>query len=100
MKQATTVLLGWFAAGMVLAGDLPLDADTPNYFEHFDPTQKPWHPGPGLNIEEVFKNYQYYEIRLDKNKGEIEVTHFIRNGRAGSQRYRIAPDGALEKLSR
>lgn len=98
MRQAFAALLCLFCVGPGLAHDLPLDPDTPNYFEHFDPAQKPWHPGEGLNIEEVFKNYQYYEIRFDQKKREIEVTHYIRNGREGTVRYRIAPDGALEKL--
>ena len=88
-------LAGFAAAG---ASDLPFAPDTPYYFEHFYPQQKPWQPGHGLNIEEVFKNYQYYEIRFLKNGGEIQVTHYVQGSKEGSERYRIKPDGTLEQL--
>lgn len=81
-----------------MAGDLAFEPDTSYYFEHFDPAQKPWDPGHGLNIEEVFKNYRYYEIRFDKNRPEIAVTHHIRNSGSTRERYRVKPDGALERL--
>lgn len=86
-------------AGIAGAGDLPFEPDTPYYFEHFNPEQKPWKPGQDLNVEEVFKNYLYYEIRLAKNRQELRVIRYIRNHPEDSVRYRIRPDGALEKLA-
>lgn len=86
-------------ASLASAGDSPFAPDTPYYFEHFDPEQKPWQPGQDLNIEEVFKNYQYYEIRWSQGRQEIRVTRYIRNRHESSERYRIQADGTLEKLA-
>ncbi|MBZ0104165.1 MAG: hypothetical protein K8H84_00910 [Sulfuricella denitrificans] len=72
--------------------------DTPHYFDHFDPDQKPWQPGQALNIEEVFKNYQYYEIRFLKQGTEIQVRRYINNNPDGGGRYRILPDGSLDAI--
>jgi len=87
---------------------LPLSADAashagkftpgaPYYFDNFDPGQQPWEPGRNLNIEEVFKNYQYYEIVLDQDGKEITVNQYIRGSKAGSEKYLVLPDGALQK---
>lgn len=69
----------------------------PHYYEYFDPGQRPWKPDKNLNIEEVFKNYQYYEIVLDQDGKEITVNQYIRGNKAGSEKYLILPDGALQK---
>ncbi|MDD5242119.1 MAG: hypothetical protein PHG47_10450 [Sulfuricella sp.] len=66
------------------------------YFESFDPAMKPWSPGEGLNIEEVFKNYMYYEIVIDKSGSGITVNRYIQNARDRSDKYLIRPDGSLE----
>jgi hypothetical protein len=64
------------------------------------PWAKPWQPGQSLNIEEVFKNYQYYEIRFLKQGAEIQVQRYIQNQPAGSREgYRIKPDGTLDKIT-
>lgn len=73
--------------------------DTPLYFEQFDPAQKPWQPGQALNVEEVFKNYQYFEIRFLKQGTEIQVNRYIRNQRESSERYFIQLDGTLERVA-
>ena len=70
---------------------------TPYYFDSFDPAQKPWNPGQHLNIEEVFKNYQYYEIVLDKGNKEITVSLYIRGVKTDSEVYLELPDGSLQK---
>lgn len=67
------------------------------YFETFDPARKPWEPGQDLNIEEVFKNYVYYEIVFDKSGREMTVNRYIQNRKEQSKRYRVGPDGALEE---
>lgn len=94
-RVLAAILLG--LAGGAGAGGLQFDPEAPYYFEHFDPAQRPWLPGQELNIEEVFKNYQYYEIRFARNRREIQVTRFIQNSREGVEYYRIQPDGGLEK---
>lgn len=76
-----------------------LDPGTSHYFENFDPELKPWHPGQELNIEEVFKNYQFYEIRLLNQGTEVEVRRYIQNQVDTVERYHIMPDGALGKIA-
>jgi len=99
LRILLAAVLLWLA-GVAAAGaaELPFSPDTPYYFEHFDPQQQPWQPGHGLNIEEVFKNYQYYEIRFLKNGRDIQVTHYVQGRKAGSESYHIKSDGTLEKL--
>lgn len=83
-----------------VAGGLPFEPEEPHYFEQFDPAQKPWQPGPALNIEEVFKNYQYYEIRILKQGTEILVRRHINGRQEGLENFRILPDGSLDKVLR
>ena len=71
---------------------------TPYYFENFYPAQQPWEPGEGLNIEEVFKNYQYYEVIFDKDSKSINVNHYSQNRKAESVKYRIMQNGTLQKV--
>ena len=83
------------SSGASLAGKMT--PETPYYYEHFAPEQRPWNPGRDLNFEEVFKNYQYYEIVLDKDGREITVNQYIRGNKAGSEKYLVLPDGSLQK---
>lgn len=87
--------LPFVASAAALAGEFT--PGTPYYFDSFDPAQHPWKPGRHLNIEEVFKNYQYYEIVLDREGREITVNQYIRGVKAGSERYLELPDGSLRK---
>jgi hypothetical protein len=68
----------------------------PYYFENFDPAMKPWDPGQDLNIEEVFKNYDYYEIIFDQSGRELTVNHYLQNGKERSDRFLVKPDQSLE----
>lgn len=70
---------------------------TPYYFDSFDPGLRPWTPGQPLNIEEVFKNYQYYEIVLNRDGKELTVNQYIRGVKSGSEMYLELPDGSLQK---
>jgi hypothetical protein len=70
---------------------------TPYYFSDFDPGQRPWEPGQYLNIEEVYKNYQYYEIVFDQDGTGITVNRFLRGSKESSERYLVLPDGSLQK---
>jgi len=67
------------------------------YFDAFEPGQKPWKPGPSLNIEEVFKNYQFYEIEFSQDGTEIIVNQYIRGTKTESEKYLRLPDGSLQK---
>lgn len=70
---------------------------TPYYFDGFDPEKKPWDPGTKLNIEEVFKNYQYYEILYDKDSNTFTVYRYERGNRVEELKYLLQPDQALIK---
>jgi len=70
---------------------------TPYYFSDFDPGQRPWKPGQHLNIEEVFKNYQYYEIVFDLDGTGITVTRYLSGNRDSSEKYLVLPDKSLRK---
>ena len=72
----------------------------PYYYESFDPAQRPWRPGQHLNVEEVFKNYQYYEIEFDQDGKGITVNTFIKGNKASSEKYLVLPDGSLQKNGR
>ena len=92
-----------FVVGMVLsvaAAAAPLtdrfQPGTPYYFDQFDPAMTPWNPGQDLNIEEVFKLYQYYEVIFDQAGREITVNRYVQNRKARSDRFLIRTDGALE----
>lgn len=67
------------------------------YYDNFDLGQRPWKPGQHLNIEEVFKNYQYYEIVLDLDGKELTVSQYIQGAKTGSEKYLVLPDGSLRK---
>ncbi len=90
------LLIPMSAAGAATPADR-LTPETSHYFDSFDATQRPWEPGHPLNIEEVFKNYQYYEIRLDRDGKGIVVNQYIRGSKAASEKYRVLPDGSLQK---
>jgi len=84
------------AASAASLGD-KFSPGTPYYFDHFDPGHKPWDPGQQLNIEEVFKNYQYYEIVFDQDGNGITVNRFLRGSKEGSEKYLVLPDNSLLK---
>ncbi|MDD5323314.1 MAG: hypothetical protein PHD43_22420 [Methylococcales bacterium] len=71
-----------------------------HYFDHFDSGLRPWEPGQNLNFEEVFKNYQYYEIVLDRDGKEIMVNQYIQGNKTISEKYLRLPDGALQKINK
>ncbi len=84
------------SANAVLPAAVP-EPGVSHYYDHFDPGQQPWTPGQHLNIEEVFKNYQYYEIVADRDGKGITVNHYIRGSKVNSAKYRVLPDGSLQK---
>lgn len=72
-------------------------AGTPYYFNDFDPGQQPWEPGQYLNIEEVYKNYQYYEIVIDQDGKGITVSRILHGTKESSEHYLLLPDNSLRK---
>jgi hypothetical protein len=89
-----------FALPCAVSAASPADRFTPGtpyYFNDFDPGRKPWDPGQQLNVEEVFKDYQYYEIVFDQDGKGITVNRFLRGSKEGSEKYLVLPDNSLLK---
>lgn len=88
----TFLMLTWQAGA---AGHF--EPDAPYYFDSFEPTKNPWNPGQKLNYEEVFKNYQYFEIIFAPSGKEITVNRYIQNTKKDSEQYLLNPDGSISK---
>lgn len=69
-------------AGADTAPDLPKLSPI-CYFHQFDIRQFPWKMGDCLNYEEVFKNFQYDEVRYDREGRSLTVLRF-ENGKKKS----------------
>lgn len=92
MRRLALLLCFWLALQASAEEFVP---DTPYLFETFDPQQKPWTPGRDMNIEEVFKNYEYFEVLFGRDGGLLKVST-IRQGKRSEVRYfRRLPDGGL-----
>lgn len=97
VRIAAAVIAALFFGGIGIASSAEkFQPDAPYYFENFDPAMKPWEPGQDLNIEEVFKNYVYYEIIFDKSGREITVNRYLQNRKERSDRFLVRPDRTLE----
>lgn len=103
MKRLTAraiVTLQLLTLPLVCISAPPADTFVPGvhyYFSDFNPEQRPWEPGQSLNIEEVFKNYQYYEIVFVEGGDEIIVSQYVRGAKVGTEKYFRSPDGSLRK---
>jgi hypothetical protein len=102
MSNPSRMLAAFFLLAVSHAASAASLADkftpgTPYYFNGFDPGQKPWDPGQHLNFEEVFKNYQYYEIVFDQDGNGISVNRFLRGSKENSEKYLVLPDKSLQK---
>lgn len=97
LRIAAAVIAILFGAGASAASLAEkFQPGVPYYFENFDPAMKPWEPGQDLNIEEVFKNYIYYEIIFDPSGREITVNRYLQNRKEKSDRFLVRPDRSLE----
>ena len=97
--NAAFALLLFVVSHTTSAGTLE-DRFTPGisyYYDDFESGIKPWEPGQSLNFEEVFKNYQYYEIIFDQDGEGITVNRYLRGSKESSERYFIMPDDSLRK---
>src|SRR5665647_897697 len=70
---------------------------TPYYFNDFDPGQRPWEPGQSLSFEEVFKNFQYYEIVFDQGGKSITVNRYLHGSKENSETYLVLQDKSLRQ---
>lgn len=90
-------LLVWPFLGAAASPGGQFTPGVPYYFNDFNPEQRPWEPGQSLNIEEVFKNYQYYEVVFVEGGNEIIVSQYVRGEKVGTEKYFRLPDGSLRK---
>ncbi len=95
ITAAVIAILCWVGASAAPLAE-KFQPGVPYYFESFDPAMKPWNPGQDLNIEEVFKNYVYYEIIFDQSGREITVNRYLQNRKERSDRFLVRPDRSLE----
>ena len=95
LRRQSIAILFWVGAGAASLAE-KFQPGVPYYFESFDPAMKPWDPGQDLNIEEVFKNYVYFEIIFDKSGREITVNRYLQNRKERSDRFLVRPDRSLE----
>jgi len=70
---------------------------TPYYYDEFDPGLKPWRPASERNLEEVFKNYRYYEIIYTAEPQAIQVRQYVKGTVNTTTNYAIQPDGSLRE---
>lgn len=70
--------------------------ETPYYFDEFSPAS--WSPDKELNYEEVYRNYEYFEVLFDKGCAGIVVKRYVKGQFSSSDRYRVNNDGTLEKI--
>lgn len=97
VRVAAAVVAILFGAGASAASLAErFQSGVPYYFDSFDSAMKPWDPGQDLNLEEVFKNYIYYEIIFDQYGREITVNLYLQNRKERSDRFLVRPDRSLE----
>ena len=59
------------------------------YLPDFAPGRFPWNTGECLNFEEVFKNYQYVEARLDRARRQLDLRWFTQGREVARTRYQL-----------
>jgi len=87
----------FFLLAIVAKADARFQPGVTYYFDAFDPNQKPWSPGFDLNYEEVFKNYEFYEIVFSSSGKEFTVNRYIRNNKTDCEQYLLNPDGSITR---
>lgn len=69
---------------------------TPYYFSEFNPAS--WKVEDELNYEEVYKNFEYFEVTFNKSCDEITVKRYRKGAVETLKKYRLALDGTLQEL--
>lgn len=72
--------------------------DSPYYFSEFNHAS--WSPDSDLNYEEVYKNYDYFEVSFSKSCEEITVKRYVTGQQSSIERYRLNADGTLSKVEK
>jgi mono/diheme cytochrome c family protein/DNA-binding beta-propeller fold protein YncE len=91
----------WLAAILAFVTSitaLPLLADSPHYYTEFNAGRKPWQAAEEKNLEEVFKNHEYFAIVYTNGGAELEVSHYLNGAVADVSHWQLQPDGSLLAL--
>ena len=70
--------------------------NSPYYFSEFNPAS--WKVENELNYEEVYKNFEYFEVIFNKSCEEITVKRYKKGAFDSSEKYRINADASLQKI--
>jgi mono/diheme cytochrome c family protein len=76
-----------------------IPGDGSHYYSEFDPSSSPWSPAPEKNLEEVYRNYQYYTIEYSDRGRLLKVTHYINGTAAGITTWRRDANGSLQAVA-
>lgn len=69
--------------------------DTPYYFSEFNPAS--WRVENELNYEEVYKNFEYFEVSFNKSCDEITVKRYKKGQLDSSEKFKLNSDGTIQK---
>ena len=71
--------------------------DIPYYFSEFNPSS--WKVENELNYEEVYKNFEYFEVFFNKSCDEVTVKRYKKGEFDSSEKYKVDSDGTIQKAS-
>lgn len=98
ISAAFFIILSALTSAECLSAQERCQANSPYYFSEFDPASLK--PGNELNYEEVYKNYEYFEVFFNKGCDEITVNRYIKGRFKSSERYQFRADGSLGKINK
>lgn len=68
---------------------------SPYFYMEFDPAS--WKAENELNYEEVYKNFEYFEVTFNKASDEITVKKYIKGEIHSTEKYRLNVNGRVSK---
>lgn len=67
------------------------------YFSEFSPASL--NLDDEKNYEEVYKNYEYFEVLFNKSCDEIAVKRYVKGQFGSSDKYKVNADGSINKTN-
>ena len=67
------------------------------YFNEFNPSS--WKVENELNYEEVYKNFEFFEVVFNKACDEITVKRYVRGEISSTEKYKLNADGSLSEIN-
>lgn len=95
-----SILGSTFAFIILAAADHSIAAEKcrPNasyYFSEFNPAS--WKVENEVNFEEVYKNFEYFEVIFNKSCDEITVKRYKKGKFDSSEKYKVDSNGFIQK---